>query len=430
MIRRTLCFAAAALFGSMPLHAQDDPSNRSDSGEEPAFIVEALTFAARDSGKTRIDVFLQVGFEGLSFVKQGETYGASYEVTASLFDSANTTVSEQSWTEKIAGLAFDQTVAGGAAKISERSFSVNPGKYSLSIQVRDSDTKKNKKIQRSFLVPSYFKPGVCLSSIMLLSRLVEKDGVKHIVPSVSANMGLIPNAFHIFYEVYNRGLPDSIRLAATVLDEKNREMVKVDTLVFVDSGRTAMFMQIDDSALVVGDYKLMVVASGVRESNVLSEVARTFVIRWRGMPMSVSSLDLAIDQLKYIARDAEYDSLKEAKTTEEKQRLFLAFWKKRDPNPNTPRNERMEEFYSRVDFANKHFSHYRAGWKSDMGLVYIILGPPSNVDRHPFDMDSKPYEVWSYDEINQTCVFVDETGFGDYRLVTPLSDIYRYSQWK
>lgn len=243
-------------------------------------------------------------------------------------------------------------------------------------------------------------------------------------------MGLVADAFHIFYEIYNHGKPDSIRLTASVLDTKDREMLKVDTLVYADSGRSEMFMRIANSTLVVGDYKLVVVASNLHESAVLSEVARAFVVRWRGMPMSTSSLDLAIEELKYIARDVEYDSLREAKSTEDKQRLFLAFWKKRDPNPNTPRNEKMEEYYSRIDFANKHFSHYRAGWKSDMGLVYVILGPPSYVDRHPFDMDSKPYEVWSYYDINQTFVFVDETGFGDYRLVTPISDVYRYTQWK
>jgi len=60
-------------------------------------------------------------------------------------------------------------------------------------------------------------------------------------------------------------------------------------------------------------------------------------------------------------------------------------------------------------------------------MVFIILGTPNNVDRHPFDLESKPYEVWQYYELNRSYVFVDETGFGDYRLVTPLyGDDFRY----
>jgi hypothetical protein len=47
------------------------------------------------------------------------------------------------------------------------------------------------------------------------------------------------------------------------------------------------------------------------------------------------------------------------------------------------------------------------------------------VDRHPFEVDSKPYEIWAYYELNYSIVFVDETGFGDYRLQTPIWEIYQ-----
>ncbi|MDP3683995.1 MAG: GWxTD domain-containing protein, partial [Ignavibacteria bacterium] len=78
-------------------------------------------------------------------------------------------------------------------------------------------------------------------------------------------------------------------------------------------------------------------------------------------------------------------------------------------------------------YANAHFTHYTEGWKSDMGMVYIILGAPNSVDRHPFEYDSKPFEVWEYYQINRQFIFVDNTGFGDYRLTTPFyNDLERY----
>jgi len=58
-----------------------------------------------------------------------------------------------------------------------------------------------------------------------------------------------------------------------------------------------------------------------------------------------------------------------------------------------------------------------------MGMIYILFGPPNSVDRHPFDIDSKPYEVWYYYQKDRQFMFVDETGFGDYRLMNPLSDV-------
>jgi GWxTD domain-containing protein len=105
----------------------------------------------------------------------------------------------------------------------------------------------------------------------------------------------------------------------------------------------------------------------------------------------------------------------------------LAFWKKKDPNPADEENAVFDEYYRRINFANANFSHYMEGWRSDRGMIYITLGPPNNIDRHPFEYDSKPYEVWEYYDLNEQYVFMDESGFGDYRLITPLTgDAMRY----
>ena len=105
----------------------------------------------------------------------------------------------------------------------------------------------------------------------------------------------------------------------------------------------------------------------------------------------------------------------------------MDFWKKKDPTPGSERNEIFEEYYRRVNYANEAFSHYVEGWRTDRGMVFIILGPPNNVDRHPMDFDAKPYEVWQYYDLSKDFIFMDETGFGDYRLITPLyGDYYRF----
>ena len=59
-----------------------------------------------------------------------------------------------------------------------------------------------------------------------------------------------------------------------------------------------------------------------------------------------------------------------------------------------------------------------------MGRVFIIFGPPSDVERHPFDIDAKPHEIWYYYDLNRSFLFVDEEGFGEYRLKSPFWDEY------
>jgi hypothetical protein len=63
-----------------------------------------------------------------------------------------------------------------------------------------------------------------------------------------------------------------------------------------------------------------------------------------------------------------------------------------------------------------------------MGMVYIIFGEPSNIERHPYEMDTKPYEIWAYYNINKQFVFVDNSGFGDYRLITPIWDTFVFQR--
>ena len=142
------------------------------------------------------------------------------------------------------------------------------------------------------------------------------------------------------------------------------------------------------------------------------------------MPSTILDLDKSIDQMQYVLDKDHLDEMKDAPENL-KREVFQQFWKQKDPTRGTERNELMEEYFGRVAYANKSFSHYIEGWRSDMGMVYIIFGPPSNVERHPFDIGEKPYEIWTYYQQNREFVFFDQSGFGDYRLQTPIWDVQR-----
>jgi GWxTD domain-containing protein len=191
-------------------------------------------------------------------------------------------------------------------------------------------------------------------------------------------------------------------------------------------------MRIDNSAMPLGDYLLSIRAvpasiprdSKNAEKEYIASRGRAIIVRWKGLPRAMKDIDLAIEQLAYIAKDNEMADLKSGASLAEKQQKFLEFWKKRSLNPNAPRNERMALYYARIEYANKHFTRFREGWRTDMGLVFVLLGPPSNVERFPFPVDEKPEEVWQYYDLNFQFVFRDENGFGDYRLLTPLWEVY------
>jgi GWxTD domain-containing protein len=123
-----------------------------------------------------------------------------------------------------------------------------------------------------------------------------------------------------------------------------------------------------------------------------------------------------LDVLRYIASDSEKDEMDHLKTEEEKKDFWEAFWKRRDPSPDTPENEERDKFYQRVHYADQHFASGSPGWKTDMGRIYIQNGQPDEVVRNPFRFDGPPEEIWYYYHDRKTYYFVDRDGFGRYEL--------------
>ena len=71
-------------------------------------------------------------------------------------------------------------------------------------------------------------------------------------------------------------------------------------------------------------------------------------------------------------------------TDDEREEFIEQFWLRRDPTPGTPENEFKDEHYRRIAYANLHFptATGKAGWKTDRGRIYIVYGPPDEIDDH------------------------------------------------
>ncbi len=136
--------------------------------------------------------------------------------------------------------------------------------------------------------------------------------------------------------------------------------------------------------------------------------------------MSDEEVEKVFQQSKYIANQNEISQWKNLSDYDAKKNFLFNFWKIRDDQPSTQQNEFKNEYFKRVDYANARFgSIQREGWKTDRGRVYIIYGEPSQTDRYPNQVDMKPYEIWTYENIEGGVVFVfgDITGFSDYTLL-------------
>ncbi|MBS1558100.1 MAG: GWxTD domain-containing protein [Bacteroidetes bacterium] len=60
----------------------------------------------------------------------------------------------------------------------------------------------------------------------------------------------------------------------------------------------------------------------------------------------------------------------------------------------------MKNFFHNVELANIFFSSYKEGWKTDRGMIYLIMGLPDEVSKNSGN------EIWMYKAINTKFTFV------------------------
>ncbi|MGH9718353.1 MAG: GWxTD domain-containing protein [Candidatus Acidiferrales bacterium] len=142
----------------------------------------------------------------------------------------------------------------------------------------------------------------------------------------------------------------------------------------------------------------------------------------------------------YIITPEERHAFLHLQTNEEREQFIEAFWQRRNPDPDSPENTYKEEYYRRIAYANEHFASGIPGWKTDRGKIYIMWGPPDEIDAHPTggtwdrpmdqgggETTTYPYEDWRYRYLpgmgeNVELEFVDPTGTGEYHLTMDPSE--------
>jgi GWxTD domain-containing protein len=137
------------------------------------------------------------------------------------------------------------------------------------------------------------------------------------------------------------------------------------------------------------------------------------------------------EEVVYIITPKERDVFLRLESDREREIFIKAFWKQRDPDPNTDKNEYREEHYRRIAYANQWFGRNSPGpgWRTDMGRIYILLGEPKTIDRFENLTQVFPTVIWFYEGMSSfglpnafNVVFFKAEGARDYVLYSPMKD--------
>jgi GWxTD domain-containing protein len=387
------------------------------------FSLDALNFFSPDSTKTRLDVYIEIPFSKVEFkkYKNSSEFGSEFDITLSIKDENNSPVIDKVYKEELKTDKTDAEFLSQNSRIIIKNFYLTPGQYKLKVSLYELSTKKYYEKDHNITVRDFLMLPLTISDVMIVSRLVYSKDRKFITPDVSRNVGSL-DTFYLFFFVYKNCEANDIDVVCKIQDANKDEVFSAKESIDIQN---QIIMPVPAEKFPFGKYNI-VISAGTPDYK--TQLKSDFENENKDFPVDLTNLDLLVDQLQYVAKDDELSKIRDAKTDAEKLRLYLEFWKSKDPTPSTKRNEALIMYYQRINYANEHFStSYTDGWRSDMGMVYIIFGQPNNIERHPYDPDNKPYEIWDYYENNRQFIFVDNTGFGDYRLITPIWDTFRFN---
>jgi len=398
------------------LYAQYYESSRQSGIGLPYFDLVVHPQFNPETNQNKLLIIAQFLNDDLTFVKSDTSgYNAEIELLLAIYDENENVVISRVINKKINVRDFDSTNLRNNEFYIRTIANINSGEYTL--LAKSSDLNSNESIHRKvrLSLQDFKEEELSISGIMFLQS-VELDSANRIVdfePTVGNNFTVRSGYFYIYWDLYSQKAPAD--LSITYRMESGDGVIDLDTTYIqrIDSKITSHIYKIDKRQFKKNRYLLKILASS---DDYTVEKEKIFSFYWTDIPGTLDDIDKALAQMDYILESDTLEYLEES-SLKEKQKFFKEYWKKHDPDPSNATNELKDEYFKRVNYANRNYTSFGVdGWRTDRGRILIKFGFPDDIERHPFEMSAKPYIVWRYYALRKIFLFEDRTGFGDYRL--------------
>jgi GWxTD domain-containing protein len=362
-----------------------------------------------------VRVYFQIINDDLTFIRAEDTFVSDVEFDIYMSNVGKDFVFNRTVNKEIIADTYEETNSRQIVNTFTTDIPLKPDKYDVIITALDKNN--NKKVNRKINFEIYdisFKE--FLLSDILFFQEYETDSLDRVTsfnPNLTNNFSGKGKYFYFYFVSLQKNPEDTLKIEYTIRNQDGVTIQYNQYNLVNKSPFNEHYVRINRHQFDQSRYQLEI--KGIYKGDAMS-IRKRFSFYWTENPESPKDLDNALEQMRYIL---EADSIGWAmkQNYEEKIGYFTRFWRRMDPNPDTEKNELMEEYYLRVNMANQTFSTLsQDGWHTDQGRIFIKFGEPDDIERHPFEIDSQPYEVWRYYTLRKVFIFLDRTGFGDYYL--------------
>ncbi len=387
-----------------------------------SFSMDMASFRDTDS-TTYVEVYYSVSYHSLKYIKEKGRYKAAFSITINVKgqsgkDSLKYTFSRVSYIANIKD-AEDRDLK--ATDLIPLTLPSNQD-YSISLTVVDNSTGK-KQIKIMFLHSRQWNK-FCTSDIQLSHTMTSgkegkftKNGYR-LIPYPERVFGTSKPIMDYYLEIYHfpkkRG-----KIFYQILDKNGKtyknfpqKSISIPYKNFVEAGG------INIIAMPEGAYTFKI---GVCDGIDTIYTKKPFSIYKKRIRVRRKLLPEYLPYAKfidYIATPKELD-MYNALSDSGKLVFLERFWAKRDPTPQTPKNEYLEEFIKRIKYADEHFSYINVlGRETTRGRIYVKFGPPDEIVSRIHEVSVKPYEIWKYYSGNgMVFIFADFSYSGRYEII-------------
>lgn len=393
------------------------------TGSPLSFVGKIAYFASSSPDTTIMLASVSIPNRALSFVREGDSYRAPYEVHL-ILTQGTTQVAAVNSMEIVRVPTFREINRTDESVIFQHYFKIRPGSYNLSFQVRDATSARSTSQEGAVTVPAL--RGGHLSTPVLVYEASPRTALDSL-PRILAS----PRSSAVFGQdsmvaVYLEGYGTQPQLPVGFIVQNDRGAVTWrDTLQLQRRGN-----------LLSGSVRIPISRVGIGIANVTftrvdaTDTVRTPVFVSFGNDIPLVTYEEMLSELRYYAASDRIKSLRDA-PPERRGAVWADFLRSTDPVPGTPEHEGLRAYFGRILQANARFreeSRGGAGWLSDRGKVFVAVGEPDQIYEQTTNLPVTAtsttrarVQYWEYAQYRVRFLFYDETGTGRWRL-TPASE--------
>jgi GWxTD domain-containing protein len=175
-----------------------------------------------------------------------------------------------------------------------------------------------------------------------------------------------------------------------------KEIIRSSSRKLINKGNISV--EYKYTSLERGNYRFR---AQLLESEIVGEQnsSKDFAVRSKNFPLLKTPHERA-QSMAYLMDDKEHKELLSIKNSDSLQNAIDSFWYTNIGDITKAQNAKSQ-YFDRVLTANKEFTNFKEGWKTDQGMVFILFGNPWVIDK---DFETKTW-FYSYNRLDEDKTF-------------------------